>query len=328
MARAYGPRFRALLQKRFGIQPAANTTLIGSSGLRRARETAQMVFPQAKDHIVHLPHVKEFGDIPENTPSRVQRCRPSFRAFLQHLHTLPATIVTVICVAHGSFLGKEVWPIVAPGRAHKKFGNLDTIVVRTGLTADGRLLEPRTTELTWHGSRPTGADRCSRKVERIVGRYTRKIAGSSRMRNQQRKQQRGGAATSMPLAWYQQGAQFQGTTADPTGVGLAGSSAAWARSALSAQGGGRRRRSRRLRRRRSHKGQQGGFQACQARVADQQGGFQTCHARVADQQGGFVPSVMGAGFADVGMQLLPAAAYMGYNQFQHYKQQRRTRRRH
>ncbi len=173
MARVYGPRFRALLQKRFGIQPAADTTLIGSSGLRRARETAQLLFPHAADHVVHLPHVKEFGDIPENTPSRVKRCRPSFREFLQHLHTLPATITTVICVAHGSFLGKEVWPIVAPGRTHKKFGNLDAIVVRTGLTADGRLLEPRTTELTWHGRRPTGGDRCSRRVERIVARHRR-----------------------------------------------------------------------------------------------------------------------------------------------------------
>jgi hypothetical protein len=129
-----------------------------------------------------------------------------------------------------------------------------------------------------------------------LGGGRRKTARRSRM---VRKQTQRGGATSLPLAWYQQGAQFQGTTADPTGVGLAGSSAAWARSALPAQGGGRRRRSRRLSRRLSRR-----------------------------QQGGFVPSVMGAGFADMGMQLLPAAAYMGYNQFQHYKQQRRTRRRH
>jgi hypothetical protein len=127
-----------------------------------------------------------------------------------------------------------------------------------------------------------------------LGGGRRKTARRSRM---VRKQTQRGGATPLPLAWYQQGAQFQGTTADPTGVGLAGSSAAWARSALSAQGGGRRRRSRRLRRLSRR------------------------------QQGGFVPSVMGAGFADMGMRLLPAAAYMGYNQFQHYKQQRRTRRR-
>ncbi len=125
----------------------------------------------------------------------------------------------------------------------------------------------------------------------------RKTRHHSRMNRRRRtRKQRGGAATSMPLAWYQQGAQFQGTLADPTGVGLAGSSAAWARSALPAQGGGSRRQ----------RGQRLG---------------------VADQQGGFTPSVMGAGFAEVGMRLLPAAAYMGYNQFQNYKKRRTHRRR-
>lgn len=130
-------------------------------------------------------------------------------------------------------------------------------------------------------------------------------------RRTRKQKQRGGAATSMPLAWYQQGAQFQGTVADPTGVGLAGSSAAWARSALPAQGGGRRRGSRKTRR------QQGGFHDQRSGVTDQ-----------LEQMGGFSPSVMGAGFAEVGMRLLPAAAYMGYNQYNNYrKQQRRTRRR-
>jgi len=124
----------------------------------------------------------------------------------------------------------------------------------------------------------------------------RKTARHSRMgrrhRHQKTRKQRGGAATSMPLAWYQQGAQFQGTVADPTGVGLAGSNAAWARSALPAQGGGRRRS------RRGH----------------------------SQQMGGFYPSIMGAGFASAGMRLLPAAAYMGYNQMESYKKQKTHRR--
>lgn len=106
----------------------------------------------------------------------------------------------------------------------------------------------------------------------------------------------------MPLAWYQQGAQFQGTVADPTGVGLAGSSAAWARSALPAQGGG-------------------------SMPTTGQGGGGRRRKTRRQQKGGFTPSVMGAGFAEVGMRLLPAVAYMGYNQFQNYKKQRQTRRR-
>jgi broad specificity phosphatase PhoE len=292
MARAYGPRLQEILTTR-GVDSSAKTTLIGSSGLRRARQTAEILFPSVTG-VTHLPHIKEFGNIPENTPARLKRCRPDFRAFLRHLHELPATIDTVICVAHGSFLRSEVWPAVAPGRVPpRRFGNLDALVTRAGLTADGRLLNPHTTDLPWRGLRLKGDDRCSRHIERLVERH-RKTARRNRMGHRKRKTQRGGAATAMPLAWYQQGAQFQGTTADPTGVGLAGSSAAWARSALQA-GGKRRRRTQRRR----------GFQA---------------------QRGGFAPSVMGAGFADMGMRLLPAAAYMGYNQLQHFKQRRKTRR--
>jgi hypothetical protein len=127
----------------------------------------------------------------------------------------------------------------------------------------------------------------------------RKTTGHSRkMARRTRKQKQRGGATSMPLAWYQQGAQFQGTVAEPSGVGLAGASAAWARSALPAQGGGS-----------MHTTGQGG------------GGSRR------RQRGGFAPSVMGAGFAEVGMRLLPAAAYMGYNQFQNYNKSRRTHRR-
>lgn len=126
--------------------------------------------------------------------------------------------------------------------------------------------------------------------------YSRKMA--RRTRKQQKRGKQHGGATSLPLAWYQQGAQFQGTVAEPTGVGLAGASAAWVRSALPAQGGGS-----------MHTTGQGG------------GGSRR------RQRGGFAPSVMGAGFAEVGMRLLPAAAYMGYNQFQNYNKSRRTHRR-
>ena len=83
----------------------------------------------------------------------------------------------------------------------------------------------------------------------------------------------------MPLAYYQQGAQMLGTSAEPTGTGLAATNSTWARAPLPRGGG----RGRRTQRRRS---QHGGWAA---------------------------PSVMGA-FVANGMRLLPAAAYMGYRQ--------------
>jgi broad specificity phosphatase PhoE len=182
MARAYGPRIRQILTATHGIDLAAPTTLIGSSGLRRARETANLLFPTVAGHAAHLPHIKEFGNIPENTPAHLRRCRPDFRAFLRHLHELPPTIDTVICIAHGSFLRSEVWPIVAPDRGHhRRFGNLDAIVVRTGLTADGRLLAPRTTDIPWRGRHPTTQDRCSRRVERLADRHRRRTQKKRRM---------------------------------------------------------------------------------------------------------------------------------------------------
>jgi len=170
MARAYGPALQARLHAA-GVPLEGPTVLIGSSGLRRARETAGLLFP---DHsLAHLPHIMEFGNIPENTPARLHRDKPDFRAFLRHLHGLPQS--TFIVVAHGSFLRSEAWPIVSARRSsHARFGNLDAFVVRTGLTEDGRLLCPRTIDLPWTGRKPTGSDRCSRRVERLLRRHTRK----------------------------------------------------------------------------------------------------------------------------------------------------------
>lgn len=173
MARAYGPTLRARLQ-RMGLPPLSDPAVaIGSSGLRRARETASLLFPTIPTaDLVHFPHIKEFGNIPENTPSRLHRCRPDFRAFLRYLHELPQT--TFIVVAHGSFLRSEAWPAVAPRRGpHARFGNLDAFIVRARLTEDGRLLSPRTTDLPWRGRNPTGTDRCSRRVERLIAQHRR-----------------------------------------------------------------------------------------------------------------------------------------------------------
>jgi hypothetical protein len=69
-------------------------------------------------------------------------------------------------------------------------------------------------------------------------RHRKTHAKSKGMRKHRstRKQQRGGA-TSMPLAYYQDGAQMRGTYAEQTGVGLGASTNTMARSAIQQTGG-------------------------------------------------------------------------------------------
>lgn len=63
---------------------------------------------------------------------------------------------------------------------------------------------------------------------------------SKEMRHRTSKQQRGGA--SMPLAYFQDGAQMRGTYAEPTGVGLSAATNSMARSAIQQTGGRRSRK--------------------------------------------------------------------------------------
>jgi hypothetical protein len=94
---------------------------------------------------------------------------------------------------------------------------------------------------------------------------------SKEMRRGTRKQH-GGAATGMPLAYYQDGAQMRGTYAEPTGVGLGASTNSMVRSEISQTGGRRKEK---------------------------------------QQAGGFLPSLMGP-VVQNGMYLMPVASYMGY----------------
>ena len=90
----------------------------------------------------------------------------------------------------------------------------------------------------------------------------------------------------MPLAYFKDGAQFMGTYAEPTGVGIGVGSGNMIRDPITQTGG-----------RRTQK----------------------------QQQGGFSPSVMGS-FVEVGTRLVPVAAYMGYKLWTGKKNKgRRTR---
>jgi hypothetical protein len=154
-----------------------------------------------------------------------------------------------------------------------------------------------------------------------------------------KQKQRGGAATSMPLAYFQDGAQMRGTYGEPTGVGLAGSTNSMARVGISQTGGaatsmplayfqdGAQMRGTYAEptgvglagstntMARVGISQNGGACNC-APGATQQGGHVPCDGRDAQQsgrhqQGGFIPSIMGPVVTN-GAYLMPVASYMGY----------------
>lgn len=89
---------------------------------------------------------------------------------------------------------------------------------------------------------------------------------------------------------------MQGTSVDPTGVGIGGSTSSWAREPIQQTGGSVKRRARVTERKRRA------------------------------QQGGFSPSIMGP-FITNGMRLVPAVAYVGYKMLKNQKRTRKAARR-
>lgn len=177
MARAYGPKLTVLLESAgFDL----NSALFGASGLRRAHSTAEALFPGRT--VVHLPHIREFGDIPENRPRSRKTTRPDWKLFLRHLYELPQDQFVV--VGHGSYLLYKVWPSVAQGAAHRRFSNLDGLLIEAELTQNGRLMRPRLLDVPHTGAKPQGEDRCAVHIERIIRRHR------GTHRRQQRKSRR------------------------------------------------------------------------------------------------------------------------------------------
>jgi broad specificity phosphatase PhoE len=271
MAIAYGPALRTRL---IDLEIDLRTARIASSGLARAHQTAELLFPDQRP-IDTVPHVKEFGDIPENTPARRRRCKPDWRAFLRHIYT-DTQHTQFVVVAHGSYLREVAWPSVSGGKKWPsgKFDNLDAFFVEGELTAQGTLHASRVVNLLRTPSlKVKGDDKCSMAIERKIAAH-RKMTRYRQKQTRRSRKQRGGSATSMPLAYHVPTA-FETRTTETTGAGLAGAAGNWIRTPLLRQGGGRHRRTRRR------------------------------------QAGGFAPSVMGA-FASNGLRLLPVAGYMGY----------------
>jgi len=185
MAIHYRPTLHARLKSAsFDIDKA----IIGYSGLRRTRETAQLLFP-GRD-VKHLPHIKEHGNIPENTPARSRRCRPDWVAFLKHIYSIPQSQFAV--VGHGSFLRSEVWPSLSQ-QTHGRFCNLDGFIVTGILTADGKIMHPHVEEFKYRAPLyiKDAVDNCGSSIEKMVNKYTdkktrRRLASSKRITRKQR----------------------------------------------------------------------------------------------------------------------------------------------
>jgi hypothetical protein len=282
MASSYGPR---LCQRLAAAGFECGKAIVACSGLRRAKETARLVFGRDPTTVRYF---KENGNIPENTPRFSRHTTPNWNAFLRHLSTLATEDSHIAVVGHGSFLANQAWPSITGGKKYAgRFQNLDGVLIEGALN-NGHLQIDNVREFKYDGAvSATGSDKCAvpeqqRFVQRKLGAHTRKMV----------KMQKGGYV-GMPLAYFKDGAQMQGTTTDYTGVGLAGSSAAMVRAPLTQTGGRRRRRL----------------------------------TRAEQQQGGFHPSVMGS-FLTNGMRLVPAVAYVGYNMMKSQKKTRRKKKQH
>ena len=101
----YRPRFYDAL-KQIGINP--KTTVVGSSPLLRARQTAFLLFPK-KTRVV-FEGLGEEGDFPENTAQCMTYRPPNWELFLHELWqcALRTGSSQFVVVAHGTFIRRIV----------------------------------------------------------------------------------------------------------------------------------------------------------------------------------------------------------------------------
>jgi broad specificity phosphatase PhoE len=289
MARSYGPRLAAKLRS-LGFSLQSDTAILGSSYLRRARETIAALFPNRTYHL--FSHFKEYGDIPENTPAGILYQKPNFKRFMQHISEVQVDTgaTEFVIVGHGSFLRVDAWASLSP-TLHKRFSNLDGFLIEADMES-GHLKNIQLRDVPHRATipTPTSTDGClvpqPLPPAKIAARTKRMVHRGRKSQKQKQKQHNQKGGGSMPLAYFKDGAQFMGTYAEPTGVGIGVGSGSMIRDPITQTGG-----------RRTQK----------------------------QQQGGFSPSVMGS-FVEVGTRLVPVAAYMGYKLWTGKKNKsRRTR---
>ena len=271
MVKAYGPALTARL-KDAGLNP--EVAFLASSGLARAATTAKLLFGRDAETV---GHIKERGNVPENTSAYMRYQKPNWPAFLKELE-VKAKGRDAIVVVHGSYLTDFVVPKLTGTTLKKRMNNLDGLLV-SGTLKGGKLTVDTSDILRRPAMKLKGEDRCSVADTRKITRISKMLARKSRkQRGQRQREQRQRGGGSMPLAYYQDGAQYNGTSASETGAGLAGTSAAWVKAPLSQTGGWRKRKTQR------------------------------------NQKGGFAPGIMGA-FVVNGARLAPMALYLGRKMF-------------
>jgi broad specificity phosphatase PhoE len=153
MAETYGSRLRKRIET-IGFDLSKAT--IGSSSLRRAKETAALLFPAEADELVVFPHLSEHGRIPENTPTEHRTTRPGWREFLKHVYKrfAPSKEMTeIIAVSHGGYMS-DVWREIS-SCIHSSFHNLDALVFEGELDSRGNLTVVYREYIKYDGINPT-----------------------------------------------------------------------------------------------------------------------------------------------------------------------------
>jgi broad specificity phosphatase PhoE len=173
MARTYGARLR---QRLVAAGVDLDGAVVGSSHLRRAKQTAALLFPNHERQT--FPYFTEHGAIPENTPTGMRYRTPDWDDFVRHLASEQGD--TFVVVGHGSFLRSQVWPAVTGRRRTKRFANLDGFIVR-GMLTGGRLRVDSVREIPYNGTvSPRRPDTCRLPTRHRKLLVTHRNGGSRR----------------------------------------------------------------------------------------------------------------------------------------------------
>ena len=226
MAKSYTSQLHTNLA---GLGIKVDTAVIGSSSLRRAKDTARILFGREP---VTFSHFKELGNIPENTPAKEKYTIPHFPTVLRDVYAILKQSHTseIIIVGHGSFIAKNVWSqnLRRPyPRSDGRLRNLDGIYISGTLSFSGDLVihTIRAVKQNIIINVTTSKDKCSVPEQEVYiqtktdvlrrdDREMRSRRRSHHRRSQRKEQrQRGG----MPLGYFNDGAQMRETSSFPSG---------------------------------------------------------------------------------------------------------------
>lgn len=139
--------YSSVLQQRLmteGID--LDTALIGGSYLRRAQQTASLLFPNRPIQLV--PHITEPGALPVNTPAGGLAHPSSWPDALVHLANTGKS--QFVIVSHGNFMRYTIWQTLT-SKPSTWMANLDTLIIRGVLTPGGHLLQATIHRIPYDG---------------------------------------------------------------------------------------------------------------------------------------------------------------------------------